>query len=159
MDRLIAKTWTVNEKEASVRFAPEERLLDVLRDRLRLTGSKPGCEEGECGACSVLINGDLKLACLTLAAALPDRTAITTAEGIAAADRAAARFAESFVDRGAVQCGYCTPGMMVAGSWLLDKPHIAAREGLSGNLCRCTGYQKIIDAVECCRKSEAGGEE
>ena len=158
LDPLISRTWTVNSKETAVDFAPEERLLDVLRDHLGLTSAKPGCEEGECGTCSVLIDGDLRLACLTLAAALPSRTAVTTVEGIAD-DPAAERLKEAFVEKGAVQCGYCTPGMMVAGYWLLNKPHIPAREGLAGNLCRCTGYQMIVDAVESCRADTAGEEE
>jgi len=155
LDPLISRTWTINSEETAVRFAPEERLLDVVRNHLGLTGSKPGCEEGECGTCSVLINGDLKLACLTLAATLPSGTEVTTVEGISG-DPAAERLKKAFVAKGAVQCGYCTPGMIVAGYWLLTKPHIPVREGLSGNLCRCTGYQMIVDAVESCRPRKAG---
>jgi len=154
LDRLISRTWTINGEEANLRFAPEERLLDVVRNHLALTGSKPGCEEGECGTCSILIDGDLKLACLTLAAALPPGTEVTTVEGLAG-DAAAERLKKAFVAKGAVQCGYCTPGMLVAGYWLLKNPEIEAREGLAGNLCRCTGYQMIVDAVESCRPRKA----
>jgi carbon-monoxide dehydrogenase small subunit len=127
-----------------------ESLLYVLRERLGLFGSKGACEQGECGSCSVIVDGELVCACLALAASLPDRE-ITTIEGIAPPG-SPTDVQQSFVDAGAVQCGFCTPGLVVAAADLLARVPSPTeddiREALSGNLCRCTGYQKIIDAVK-----------
>ena len=126
-----------------------ESLLYILRERLGLAGSKNACEQGECGSCSVLLDGTLVCACLVLAAQA-DGHEVVTVEGLAENGRLH-RVQEAFVEAGAVQCGFCTPGLIVATAALLDeRPEPSEdeiREALSGNLCRCTGYQKIFDAV------------
>jgi carbon-monoxide dehydrogenase small subunit len=126
-----------------------ESLLYALRERLGLPGSKNACEQGECGSCSVLLDGTLVCACLVLAAQAEGREVVTV-EGLAG-DGALHPVQEAFVDAGAVQCGFCTPGLVVATADLLahtpDASDDEIREALSGNLCRCTGYAKIFDAV------------
>ena len=126
-----------------------ESLLFALRERLGLPGSKNACEQGECGSCSVLLDGTLVCACLVLAAQA-DGHEVTTVEGLAQ-DGELHRVQEAFVEAGAVQCGFCTPGLVVAAADLLrrngDPSDDEIREALSGNLCRCTGYAKIFDAV------------
>jgi carbon-monoxide dehydrogenase small subunit len=141
----------VNGTDHEVRDAwTGESLLYVLRERLGLFGSKGACEQGQCGSCSVLVDGELVCACLALAASLPDRE-ITTIEGIAPPG-APTDVQRAFVDAGAVQCGFCTPGLVMAAHWLLDATaepsELAIREALSGNICRCTGYGRIIEAVQ-----------
>jgi carbon-monoxide dehydrogenase small subunit len=149
---------TVNGRAETVRVYPMERLLDVLRQELGLTGAKEGCGEGECGSCSVLMNGVLINSCLVpvLQAA---GTNLTTIEGLAQGAKLSALQA-AFLQCGGAQCGICTPGMILASRHLLDKkPNPTLddiREGLSGNLCRCTGYMQIFDAVmEAARRSPA----
>ena len=149
---------TVNGKVETVRVYPMERLLDVLRQELGLTGTKEGCGEGECGSCSVLMNGVLINSCLVpvLQAA---GTNLTTIEGLAQGPQLSALQA-AFLECGGAQCGICTPGMILASCHLLDKKPKPTlddiREGLSGNLCRCTGYMQIFDAVmEAARRSPA----
>ena len=126
------------------------RLLDVLRNELQLTGTKEGCGEGECGACSVLMNGELVNSCL-IPVAQADGAEIGTVEGLEEDDRLHA-VQQAFLECGGAQCGMCTPGMLVASAYLLrknPKPDLLAiREGLNGNLCRCTGYMRIFEAVE-----------
>jgi carbon-monoxide dehydrogenase small subunit len=126
-----------------------ESLLFALRERLGLPGSKNACEQGECGSCSVLLDGSLVCACL-VRAAQADGHEVVTVEGLAD-DGGLHRVQEAFVETGAVQCGFCTPGLVVATADLLarrpDPSEDEIREALSGNLCRCTGYQKIFDAV------------
>jgi len=126
-----------------------ESLLVALRDRLGLPGSKNACEQGECGSCSILLDGELVCACLVLAAQANGH-AVTTVEGLAEGDRLHP-VQEAFAETGAVQCGFCTPGFIVAAADLLsripDPSDDEIREALSGNLCRCTGYAKILDAV------------
>ena len=126
-----------------------ESLLFALRERLGLPGSKNACEQGECGSCSVLLDGSLVCACLVLAAQA-DGHEVVTVEGLAPGD-GLHRVQEAFVEAGAVQCGFCTPGLVVATADLLervpDPSDDEIREALSGNLCRCTGYQKVFDAV------------
>ena len=126
-----------------------ESLLTFLRDALELPGSKNACEQGECGSCSVLLDGELVCACLVLAAQA-DGHAVRTVEGLAEGDRLHP-VQEAFAETGAVQCGFCTPGFIVAAADLLsripDPSDDEIREALSGNLCRCTGYAKILDAV------------
>jgi carbon-monoxide dehydrogenase small subunit len=144
-------TFSVNGKESSVEAPPMRRLLDVLRYDLALTGTKEGCGEGECGACSVLIDGKLVNACL-VPACQANGTKITTIEGIAT-DKELHPVQQCFIDNNGAQCGICTPGMIVAAVDFIDKhkgtpTREEIREALAGNLCRCTGYQKIIDAVE-----------
>ncbi len=149
---------TVNGKSETVRVYPMERLLDVLRQELGLTGAKEGCGEGECGSCSVLMNGKLINSCLVpvLQAA---GTNLTTIEGLAEGPQLSA-LQTAFLECGGAQCGICTPGMILASCHLLDKKPRPTlddiREGLSGNLCRCTGYMQIFDAVmEAARRSPA----
>jgi aerobic carbon-monoxide dehydrogenase small subunit len=139
----------VNGQVHALQIAPAETLANVLRSRLHLTGTKLGCESGTCGSCSVLVDGILKNACLTLAVFVDGRE-VTTIEGLADGD-SLHPVQEAFVQSGAIQCGFCTPGMVMATVALLDKnprpSESEIREGLAGNLCRCTGYQKIFDAV------------
>ncbi len=142
---------TVNGKPKRVSVPPMKRLLDVLRDECGLTGTKEGCGEGECGACSVLMNGAAVNACL-IPAIHADGARIVTVEGLAKGPRLSA-LQDAFVTMGGSQCGMCTPGMLVASVALLDETKgrvptdEEVRVGLAGTLCRCTGYQKIVDAV------------
>ena len=145
----VAVEFQINGRMRRAEVYPMERLLDVLRDQLGLTGAKEGCGEGECGACSVLVDGELVNSCLVpvLDAAGSE---ILTIEGLAANERLHP-LQEAFANAGGAQCGICTPGMIMASYQLLARfPHPTEeqiREGLAGNLCRCTGYQKIFDAV------------
>ena len=140
----------VNGAERQADAREHESLLTVLRERLGLWGSKNACEQGECGSCSVLMDGDLVCACLVLAGAAQGRD-VRTVEDLAEGEHMHP-VQRAFVDAGAVQCGFCTPGFVVAGHDLLNRnpspsePEI--REALAGNLCRCTGYEKIVDAVK-----------
>jgi len=140
---------TVNGAAQEADIWPGESLLTTLRDSLGLPGSKNACEQGECGSCSVLLDGDLVCACLVLAAQA-DGHEVTTVEGLRT-DAGLHRVQQAFVEAGAVQCGFCTPGLVVATAALLDRNPSPSddviREELSGNLCRCTGYAKIFDAV------------
>ena len=142
--------FTVNGEAADVLTEDYKTLLEVLREDLQLTGTKHGCELGECGACAVLVDGQPVLSCLIVAAELAGRR-IETVEGLTANGRLHP-LQECFADLGAAQCGYCTPGILVTAKALLDRePHPsreAIREALSGNLCRCTGYLQIVEAVE-----------
>jgi carbon-monoxide dehydrogenase small subunit len=148
--------FEVNGVARIVETYPMDRLLDVLREELGLTGAKEGCGEGECGACAVLIDGQLVNSCLVPALQTPGAR-IVTVEGLARDGRLVA-LQEAFIATGGAQCGICTPGMLMAAHHLLErypKPTSEQiREGLEGNLCRCTGYRKIFDAVR--QASEAG---
>jgi carbon-monoxide dehydrogenase small subunit len=139
----------VNGEEVTLEGHPMSRLLDVLRHDLKLTGTKEGCGEGECGACSVLVDGRLTNSCL-LPLAHAAGTAITTIEGVAEDERLHA-VQQAFVTHGGAQCGICTPGMVLAAITLLARvPHPSeaeVRQALAGNLCRCTGYMRIFEAV------------
>jgi carbon-monoxide dehydrogenase small subunit len=139
----------VNGKLSRLQAYPMARLLDVLREELHLTGTKEGCGEGECGACAVLINGAIVNSCL-IPAVEADGEEIRTIEGIASGAQLHA-VQEAFLECGGAQCGICTPGMVIAAVALIERhPHpgdAEIREGLAGNLCRCTGYQKIFAAV------------
>ena len=141
---------TINGMKRKVEATHSTRLLDLIRDDLHLTGTKEGCGKGECGACTVIMNGELVVSCLILAPQA-DGTVITTIEGIGNGDRLDL-IQEAFIETGAVQCGFCTPGMILAVKKLLEEnPHPSEEEikrGISGNLCRCTGYQKIFDAIK-----------
>ena len=137
-----------------------ESLLHVLRERLGLPGAKGACEQGECGSCSVLVDATLVCSCLVLAASVVDR-AVVTVEGLGANGAAAITdVQQAFVDAGGVQCGYCTPGLVVAVHDLLDHnatpSTLEVREALSGNICRCTGYGRILAAVESAVARRAG---
>ena len=140
----------VNGEEAEVSFAPYKTLLEVLREELALTGTKHGCELGECGACAVLVDGEPVLSCLTLALEC-EGSAIETVEGLA---RGAALhpLQAAFADLGGAQCGYCTPGLLMTAKALLDAEPAPSRErikeAIAGVLCRCTGYQQIVDSIE-----------
>ena len=142
-------TLRVNGQQQTVEAPPMRRLLDLLREDLHLTGTKEGCGEGECGSCSVLMNGVLVNSCL-VPAIQANGTAICTVEGLATEGRLHP-IQQCFLEAGGAQCGICTPGMMLATHHLLDKhPHpteAQIREGLAGNLCRCTGYMRIFEAV------------
>ena len=143
-------TLTVNGESADALVDPNKTLLEVLREDLQLTGTKHGCELGECGACAVLVDGQPLLSCLMVAHECQGR-AVTTVEGLVE-DGRLHPLQECFADLGASQCGYCTPGILITAKALLDRePHPSReliKEALSGNLCRCTGYQQILDAVE-----------
>ena len=149
LDRQQEIVFSVNGKEASVRAYPMERLLDVLRYRFGLTGAKEGCGEGECGSCSVLLDGALVNSCL-VPVLQAQGAKIVTIEGLAAPSDLNA-LQRALLDFGGAQCGICTPGIVMAACHLLEKtPHPTREEineGLSGNLCRCTGYAQICDAV------------
>lgn len=141
---------TVNGQARELEVAPDRRALDLLREDLGLTGVKEGCGAGECGACTILVDGEARLGCLLLAAPLAGRE-VTTIEGLAPEGRLHP-VQQAFIDSGAVQCGFCSPGMILAAVDLLRRnpapSREAIRQGLSGNLCRCTGYHLIVDAVE-----------
>jgi aerobic-type carbon monoxide dehydrogenase small subunit (CoxS/CutS family) len=140
----------LNGEELDVSFAPYKTLLEVLREDLGLTGTKHGCELGECGACAVLLEGKPVLSCLVLALECQNKN-ILTVEGLTSQGNLHP-LQEAFADLGAAQCGYCTPGILVTAKALLDhNPHPSRdqiREAISGNLCRCTGYLQIFEAVE-----------
>jgi xanthine dehydrogenase small subunit len=150
MADVIDVAFNVNGRPVKLRARSDQRLLDVLRDGLRLTGAKEGCGKGECGACTVIVDGQAVDSCLMMAYQA-DGTVVETIEGLASGDTLHA-LQEAFIDRGGVQCGICIPGMIMAGKALLDRePEPGAsgiRAGLAGNLCRCTGYTKIFEAVE-----------
>ena len=140
----------VNGRRRAPDVPPMKRLLDVLREDLGLTGTKEGCGEGECGACAVLVDGELVNSCL-MPACQVDGHAVRTVEGLAAADGALHPVQQAFWDKGGAQCGICTPGMLLAAVALLERrprpSEAEIREALAGNLCRCTGYVKIVEAV------------
>ena len=139
---------TVNGLRCELDVRPDASLLSVLRERLHFVGTKDACQQGECGACSVRLDGELVCACL-VPAVQADGREVRTVESLA--NGALHPVQQAFLDAGAVQCGFCTPGMVVAAADLLERePHpdeAAVREALAGNLCRCTGYQKIVEAV------------
>ncbi|MGB7922854.1 MAG: (2Fe-2S)-binding protein [Pyrinomonadaceae bacterium] len=155
--REVDVTCTVNGALRTIRVHPMARLLDVLREELRLTGTKEGCGEGECGACSVLIDGELVNSCLVPMLQV-EGAQVRTIEG-AANGAQLHRVQQAFIECGGAQCGICTPGMVLAAISLLERtPQPSAdeiRNGLAGNLCRCTGYMKIFDAVvRACQREE-----
>jgi aerobic carbon-monoxide dehydrogenase small subunit len=143
--------FTINGRRHVGEAPPRMTLLDYLRDELNLTGTHAGCEHGVCGACTVRLDGDPVRACLMFAVQA-DGHAVSTVEGLAAGDGALSILQDSFWETHAMQCGYCTPGMLMTGTALLDSnpaPTTAEiRDAISGNLCRCTGYQQIVEAIE-----------
>jgi len=154
-------SFILNGSPALIETDPAMRTLDVLRQDLGLTGTKEGCGQGECGGCSIIVDGVVKLSCLMTAAQLEGKD-IVTIEGVAASGELHP-VQLSFVEYGAVQCGFCTPGMVISAVDLLKRnpepTREEVREALSGNLCRCTGYQKIVDAVEGAAKKMRSGEQ
>ncbi len=142
-------TFTINGMRRELLVEPNVTLLDAVRDELRLTGAKEGCGTGDCGACSMIVDGRLVTSCLVLAVEA-DGADVTTIEGLAR-DGELHPLQRAFIDRGAVQCGYCIPGMILAGKALLDanpRPtEEEIRRAIAGNLCRCTGYTKIVEAI------------
>ena len=151
--------FILNGKPACMDNLPDQRVVDLLREKFGLVGTKECCGSGECGACTILVDGESRLSCLMLAAQLEGRTVLTI-EGVATEGKLHV-VQQAFVDYGAVQCGFCTPGMILATLDLLRRIPEPTREevrsGLSGNLCRCTGYQKIVDAVMAAAQMLNGG--
>ncbi len=141
--------FKVNGKKYELEAPPMKRLLDVLRENLHLTGTKEGCGEGECGSCSVLLNGEVVNSCLVPICQAAGAS-IVTIEGLAQDGRLSA-VQQAFIEHGGAQCGICTPGMLLAATALLNgNPHPSRdeiKEGIAGNLCRCTGYMKIFEAI------------
>ncbi|RLC69834.1 MAG: (2Fe-2S)-binding protein [Chloroflexi bacterium] len=146
---MVEITLKVNGEKHRITVMPYETLCDVLRNRLGHTEVKNGCNKGECGACTVLVDGKLVCSCLTLAVRANGKE-ITTVKGLSA-DGELHPLQKSFIEHGAIQCGYCTPGMLLAAKALLDRnprPNEAeVRAAISGNICRCTGYQQIVEAI------------
>ena len=151
-------SFILNEIEVTVECNPTTRLIDLLRNEFNITGPKEGCGEGECGACSVIIDGKLINSCLVAVGSLQGAK-VMTIEGYSKTKRYKV-LEKTFAEAGAVQCGFCTPGMIMAAEALLSKkPHPTLgeiREGISGNLCRCTGYNMIIDAINRAAKEGEG---
>ena len=154
----IPVTLSVNGAVTQLHVAPWTTLLDALRDHLDLTGSKKGCDHGQCGACTVLVNGRAAASCLVLAVQV-DGSEIRTATGLSQDDGSMGALQRAFLDHGAVQCGFCTSGMLVTASELLESGDPLDRErvvaALEGNLCRCTGYDGIVDAILAAAGAEA----
>jgi carbon-monoxide dehydrogenase small subunit len=146
----ISLTLKVNGKEVTLKVGPKERLIDTLREQLNLTGTKEGCSIGECGACTVILNGEAVSSCLILSGQIGG-SEVLTIEGLEVAGKLDP-LQKAFIDYQAVQCGFCTPGMLMsAKALLMKKPHPSREEiktTLEGNLCRCTGYKQIIEAIE-----------
>ena len=158
-EHIVNLTLNVNGESVSRAVEPRTHLIDFLRNELGLTGSHAGCEHGVCGACTVLVDGEIVRGCLTLACQLQGAE-VQTVEGLTESG-AIADLQTAFHQRNALQCGYCTPGMLVCATALLNqKPHASReeiREYLSGNYCRCTGYEAIVDAIETTAKNRSAG--
>jgi carbon-monoxide dehydrogenase small subunit len=161
MKATVTVSFTLNGKPQELDVPPNMTLLHLLREEVGLTGTKRGCDVGECGACTVLLDGRAVNSCLVLAPQVAGREVVTV-EGLAPLGTLGP-LQEAFLDRGAVQCGFCTPGMLMSAKDLLD--HAAEpteneiREAIAGNLCRCTGYQQIVEAIEdAARRKDTPGE-
>ncbi|MEQ8190528.1 MAG: (2Fe-2S)-binding protein [Candidatus Eremiobacterota bacterium] len=156
MSEIIDLNFIVNGEKKKISIDPSMTLLEILRHTLKLTGTKEGCGKGECGTCTVLMNGKTVNACLVLGSQL-EGTEILTVEGVSNG-RELHSLQKSFIEEGAVQCGFCIPGMIISAKALLDENPSPTdeeiRRGISGNLCRCTGYTKIVSAIQ---KASAGG--
>ena len=159
MQESISLKFTLNGQQAAVDVSPGALLADVLREQLGIVGVKIGCGEGECGACTVLVDGVATLSCIFPAAKVDGRT-VTTVEGLSH-NRELHVIQQAFIDCFASQCGYCTPGMIMAAKALLDQNPDPTRDeimaGISGNICRCTGYYQIVDAIELAARRLQGG--
>ena len=148
----------INGQEYEVAVPPNRTLLELLREDLMLTGTKEGCDDGVCGACTVLVDGAPVRSCLLLAVEAENRE-VTTIEGLAEREKLHP-IQQAFVDHGAIQCGYCSPGMILTAKALLDKNPAPSEQdiklAISGNFCRCTGYNKIVTAIEAVRRNDEG---
>jgi len=151
----ITVTFIVNGKEVTLKVRPQERLVDTLREQLKLTGTKEGCSIGECGACTVILDGKAVSSCLILTGQI-EGSEVLTIEGLEV-DGKLDSLQQAFIDHHAVQCGFCTPGMLMSAKALLIHNPRPSREeiktALEGNLCRCTGYEQIIEAIESVTKN------
>ena len=151
MSASVRRTWRINGVERTLEFPPLRRLLDVLREDAALTGAKEGCGEGECGACTVLLDGEPVTSCLVAAGQVPDGAELMTVEGL---ERTAGGrlLQQCYVEKGAAQCGFCIPGMLLSSYAFLERGQpvtdASIRDAHAGNICRCTGYVKIIEAVK-----------
>lgn len=158
MTEKVKIRFTLNQKEMSLEVAADRRAVDLLREDLDLTGTKIGCGEGDCGACTIIIDGRTANSCLILAPQLNGKNVVTI-EGLGSYDKLDA-LQQAFLEEGAVQCGFCTPGMLLSAKVLLDENPMPNRDeimqSISGNLCRCTGYTKIANAIEKAAKAKAG---
>jgi len=147
----MKKTIIINSEKKEIEAEPTRRLIDVLREDLKLTGTKEGCGEGECGACSILINGEAVNSCIILIGQLQDGDTITTIEGLEH-DVKLSKLQDSFTKHGAVHCGMCIPGMLISAAALIQKnmnpTNDEIKAAIAGNICRCTGYGKIVDAIK-----------
>ncbi|RKN12881.1 (2Fe-2S)-binding protein [Streptomyces radicis] len=154
-DELVTVRVAVNGDPVTMRVDPRATLLDTLRDKLELTGTKKGCDRGQCGACTVHVDGRRVLSCLTLAATTDDR-AVTTIEGLADGDRLHP-MQEAFIEHDGFQCGFCTPGQIMSAVAMVDEGHAGSddeiREGMSGNICRCSAYPSIVSAIKDAREA------
>ncbi|MFH1954601.1 MAG: (2Fe-2S)-binding protein [Pseudomonadota bacterium] len=152
-------TFKVNGDTYHLYVDPQRTLIEVLREDIHLTGTKLGCGTGDCGACTVIVNGRSVISCLTLAVEM-DGKEIMTVEGLAPSGEDLHPIQKAFIEQGAIQCGYCTPGMELSAFTLLSKNpspnEKEIRQGISGNLCRCTGYQKIVEAIAAAAKEMKG---
>ena len=157
----IKISFNLNGQDVSVLADPNKRLVDFLREDMGMLSVKEGCGEGECGACTIIYNGDAITSCLMLAGQV-NGAKVVTLEGVSE-NGELNYIQQAFVDAGAVQCGFCTPGMVLSAQALLDKTpnptHEEIRRAISGNLCRCTGYSKIVKAVEMARDAKGGAAE
>ncbi|MCL2336004.1 MAG: (2Fe-2S)-binding protein [Firmicutes bacterium] len=151
----------INGRIYEIPVSPKDLLVDVVRKKVGLTGTKKGCGQGDCGACTVLLDGEPVLSCITLAIACQGKK-ITTIEGLVAEDGTLHPIQQSFVEHGAVQCGFCTPGMILSSKALLDKnqqpTELEIKRGIAGNICRCTGYKRIVEAIKAAGDTLASGE-
>ncbi|HIC90098.1 MAG TPA: (2Fe-2S)-binding protein [Anaerolineae bacterium] len=152
---------TLNRKPTTVNAPADISLLKLLRDYLGLTGTKEGCDSGECGACTVMVDGEAILSCMMLAPQVHGRSVVTI-EGIRGPDGGPNDLQEAFIEHGAVQCGFCIPGMIISAEALLsmnlEPTREEIRQAIAGNLCRCTGYQQIVDAIEATARRRCGEE-
>lgn len=155
----ITIRFNLNGRDVSVQADPNKRLVDFLREDMGMLSVKEGCGEGECGACTVIYNGEAVTSCLMLAGQVEGGSVITL-EGVGKENGELDEIQQAFVEAGAVQCGYCTPGMILSAKALLGRnpkaTHEEIRRAMSGNLCRCTGYSKIIQAAEMARDAKGG---
>jgi len=151
MNKNITRTWKINGEARSVEFPPARRLLDVLRENLDLKGTKEGCGEGECGACTIMVNGEIVVSCLLAAGQVKDGSEMLTVEGLERTEGGRV-LQKCYLEKGAAQCGFCIPGMLVSSyAFLRRHPEIneqTIKDAHAGNICRCTGYVKIIEAVQ-----------